>query len=108
MHAGCRLATVTGSVQQDMCVIESCIGVGEVAISDHRSSCPTPQELGAHCQVSAPPTAQLPMCQCTVHTAAGNMLQQRCSTLHAMLKSVDQYLLTSHVHAALQAWIGAW
>lgn len=38
-------ATVTGSIQQDMCFIESCIGVGEIAVSDHRSSCPTPHEL---------------------------------------------------------------
>lgn len=38
-------ATVLGSIQQDMCFIESCVGVGEIAISDHRSSAPTPQEL---------------------------------------------------------------
>ena len=28
-----------------MCTIESCVGVGEIAVSDHRSSCPTPHEL---------------------------------------------------------------
>ena len=28
-----------------MCIIESCVGVGEIAVSDHRSSCPTPHEL---------------------------------------------------------------
>lgn len=38
-------ATVLGSIQQDMCFIESCVGVGEIAISDHRSSAPTPHEL---------------------------------------------------------------
>ncbi len=38
-------ATITGTVQGDVCLIESCIGVGEVAVSDHRSSAPTAQEL---------------------------------------------------------------
>ena len=38
-------ATLLGSIQQDMCFIESCVGVGEIAISDHRSSAPTPHEL---------------------------------------------------------------
>ena len=28
-----------------MALLESCIGVGEVAVSDHRSSAPTPLEL---------------------------------------------------------------
>lgn len=39
------VAMVTGSVQRDVALIDTCIGVGEVAISDHRSSAPTPQEL---------------------------------------------------------------
>lgn len=32
--------TLTGSVQRDVVLIHKCIGVGEVAISDHRSSYP--------------------------------------------------------------------
>ncbi len=39
------LATLTGSVRGDLVFIEALIGVGEVAISDHRSSQPTLDEL---------------------------------------------------------------
>jgi beta-aspartyl-dipeptidase (metallo-type) len=38
-------ATLTGSVQSDLVFIEAFLGVGEVAISDHRSSQPTLEEL---------------------------------------------------------------
>lgn len=38
-------ATVTGSVEKDICLIESCVGVGEVAVSDHRGSAPSPLDL---------------------------------------------------------------
>jgi beta-aspartyl-dipeptidase (metallo-type) len=38
-------ATLTGSVQSDLVFIEAFLGVGEVAISDHRSSQPTLDEL---------------------------------------------------------------
>ncbi len=37
--------TITGDVGKDIALIEEVIGVGEVAISDHRSSCPTTNEL---------------------------------------------------------------
>lgn len=39
------VATATGSIQSDLCLIASCVGVGEIAVSDHRSSAPTPHEL---------------------------------------------------------------
>lgn len=39
------LTTLTGSVRSDIVHIEEVIGVGELAISDHRSSQPTLQEL---------------------------------------------------------------
>jgi beta-aspartyl-dipeptidase (metallo-type) len=39
------LTTLTGSVRSDIVNIDRIIGVGEVAISDHRSSQPTLQEL---------------------------------------------------------------
>jgi beta-aspartyl-dipeptidase (metallo-type) len=39
------LRTVTGSVTNDIILIDKFIGVGEVAIADHRSSAPTAQEL---------------------------------------------------------------
>jgi beta-aspartyl-dipeptidase (metallo-type) len=37
--------TATGSVRLDLVLIDPVIGVGELAISDHRSSQPTPDEL---------------------------------------------------------------
>ncbi len=38
--------TVTGDAMKDIMMIEPIIGIGEVAISDHRSSMPTMAELG--------------------------------------------------------------
>ncbi len=38
--------TATGSAQRDVCLLEGCVGVGEVAVSDHRGSAPSPLELG--------------------------------------------------------------
>ena len=38
-------ATLTGSVRSDLVLVEALIGVGEVALSDHRSSQPTLDEL---------------------------------------------------------------
>ena len=37
--------TITGDAGRDIALIEEIIGVGELAISDHRSSCPTTDEL---------------------------------------------------------------
>jgi len=39
------LQTLTGDIRKDIILIEKVIGVGEVAISDHRSSAPTRNEL---------------------------------------------------------------
>jgi beta-aspartyl-dipeptidase (metallo-type) len=47
--------TITGDVARDILMIEEIIGVGEVAISDHRSSCPSNKELTrltAHARVA--------------------------------------------------------
>jgi beta-aspartyl-dipeptidase (metallo-type) len=44
------LATITGSVRKDIALIPKVIGVGEIAVSDHRSSQPTYEEL---CKVAA-------------------------------------------------------
>ena len=38
-------ATLTGTVQGDLVLVEAIVGIGEVAISDHRSSQPTLDEL---------------------------------------------------------------
>jgi beta-aspartyl-dipeptidase (metallo-type) len=37
--------TILGDVGKDIALIDEVIGTGEVALSDHRSSCPTTQEL---------------------------------------------------------------
>ena len=37
--------TITGDIGRDIALIEEIIGVGELAISDHRSSCPSTEEL---------------------------------------------------------------
>jgi len=37
--------TITGDIGKDIALIEEIIGVGELAISDHRSSCPSTNEL---------------------------------------------------------------
>lgn len=44
-HYGLPAKTLTGSVEEDLLLIDKVIGVGEVAISDHRSSQPTFEEL---------------------------------------------------------------
>ena len=41
----CRSTTLTGSVRGDLVLLEPLLGVGELAISDHRSSQPTLDEL---------------------------------------------------------------
>lgn len=37
--------TITGSISRDLALIDEIIGAGEIALSDHRSSCPTTPEL---------------------------------------------------------------
>lgn len=37
--------TITGDIGRDLSLIDEVIGVGELALSDHRSSCPTVNEL---------------------------------------------------------------
>jgi beta-aspartyl-dipeptidase (metallo-type) len=47
--------SITGDYARDIALIEEVIGVGEVALSDHRSSCPTTAELAriaAHARVA--------------------------------------------------------
>lgn len=48
--------TITGEVSRDLALIDEVIGIGEIALSDHRSSCPTTDELirlVAHARVGA-------------------------------------------------------
>lgn len=50
--------TMTGSAQRDVCLIESCIGVGEIAVSDHRGSVPSDAELARLARRAAGPPEQ--------------------------------------------------
>lgn len=46
--------TITGDIGRDIAMIEEVIGAGEIALSDHRSSCPSTDELiriAAHARV---------------------------------------------------------
>lgn len=48
VNTGCYevpVRTLTGSIQDDIILIDKIIGVGEIAISDHRSSAPTSAEI---------------------------------------------------------------
>jgi beta-aspartyl-dipeptidase (metallo-type) len=38
-------ATVSGSIRHDMCLVDSALGVGELAVADHRGSQLLPAEL---------------------------------------------------------------
>jgi beta-aspartyl-dipeptidase (metallo-type) len=65
-------ATVTGSVRGDIVHVDRVIGVGEVALSDHRSSQPTFDELvklGAEAHVGGLMTGKAGSCTCTSATA---------------------------------------
>jgi len=44
-HYGIPPATFSGSVRNDLMIVEEVIGVGEIAISDHRSPQPSTEEL---------------------------------------------------------------
>ncbi len=82
--------TVTGSVRGDLVLIECIIGCGEVALSDHRSSQPTLEEvlkLAADCHV-------------------GGLLGKKAGTLHLHLgdgarglELIEQAITTSELPA---------
>lgn len=44
---GVPTATLTGEISKDISIVDKVIGVGEIAISDHRSSHPSPEMLRA-------------------------------------------------------------
>jgi beta-aspartyl-dipeptidase (metallo-type) len=46
-HYGVPVRTLTGSVEEDLLYLDKVVGVGEVAISDHRSSQPTYEALAS-------------------------------------------------------------
>ena len=78
--------TITGSIRSDVIIIDKIIGAGEIAISDHRSSQPTADELAK--VVSEAAVGGLLSGKAGVthfHTGSG---KQRLRLLHTLL---DQY-----------------
>ncbi len=72
IYSGCYtlpFKTLTGSVQSDLVLIDKVIGVGEVAISDHRSSQPNLDDLK----------------KLTSHTRVGGLLSKKAGIVHLHL-----------------------
>lgn len=72
IYSGCYtlpFKTLTGSVQSDLILIDKVIGVGEIAISDHRSSYPTLDDLK----------------KLTAHTRVGGLLSKKAGIVHIHL-----------------------
>ena len=79
--------TFTGSVRDDMVVIDKVIGVGEIAIADFRSSKPTVQELGrivSDAVVGGTMSGKAGVAH--FHTGAG---KEKLGLLHALLDHYD-------------------
>lgn len=88
--------TFTGSVRDDIVIIDKVIGVGEIAIADFRSSKPTVAELGrivSDAVVGGTMSGKAGVAH--FHTGAG---QEKLGSLHALL---DEYpeLPASNLHA---------
>ncbi|HYE81070.1 MAG TPA: beta-aspartyl-peptidase [Clostridia bacterium] len=72
IYSGCYtlpFKTLTGSVQSDLILIDKVIGVGEVAISDHRSSQPGLDDLK----------------KLAAHTRVGGLLSKKAGIVHLHL-----------------------
>ncbi len=65
------LATITGSVRKDVALIDMVIGVGEIAVSDHRSSAPTLDEL----------------CRAAAEARVGGMIGKKAGLVHLHMGS---------------------
>jgi len=70
------MATLTGSVRKDIALIPKVIGVGEIAVSDHRSSQPTFEDL---CKVAA-------------EARVGGMIGQKAGLVHLHMGSGPRML----------------
>jgi beta-aspartyl-dipeptidase (metallo-type) len=72
IYSGCYtlpFKTLTGTVQSDLILIDKIIGVGEVAISDHRSSQPSLDDLK----------------KLAAHTRVGGLLSKKAGIVHLHL-----------------------
>lgn len=72
--------TITGSVLRDVCLIEQCIGIGEIAIADHRGSQPTVQDLevlGSECRIGGMLAGKAGVVHCHMGTGASRLEELR-------------------------------
>lgn len=72
IYSGCYtlpFKTLTGSVQSDLILIDKVLGVGEIAISDHRSSYPSLNDLKT----------------LAAHTRVGGLLSKKAGIVHIHL-----------------------
>ncbi len=72
----CPPKTITGSVRNDLIFISEIIGVGEIAISDHRAPEPTPAELA----------------RASIDAAVGGMLSGKAGITHFHVGTGDRKL----------------
>lgn len=70
------LATITGSLRKDIALVPQVVGVGEVAVSDHRSSQPSFEEL----------------CRIAAEARVGGMLGGKAGLVHLHMGAGDRRL----------------
>jgi beta-aspartyl-dipeptidase (metallo-type) len=92
------LATITGSLRKDIALIPKVVGVGEVAVSDHRSSQPSFEELcriAAEARVGGMLGGKAGLVH--LHMGAGS---RRLDPVIRMVKETDPYrpLLPTHLN----------
>jgi beta-aspartyl-dipeptidase (metallo-type) len=72
--------TITGDIGKDLALIEEVIGVGELSISDHRSSCPTTDEL----------------IRITAHARVGGMLGKKAGVINIHMGDAKNPFMPLH------------
>jgi len=72
--------TITGDIGKDLALIEEVIGVGELSISDHRSSCPTTEEL----------------IRITAHARVGGMLGKKAGVINIHMGDAKNPFMPLH------------
>lgn len=93
------VVTITGSILSDLILIEKVIGAGEIAISDHRSSQPTFEEisrLAAECRVGGMLGGKAGVLH--LHVGDG---QRRLETLFRLIKETEippTQIIPTHVN----------
>jgi beta-aspartyl-dipeptidase (metallo-type) len=72
--------TITGDIGKDLALIEEVIGIGELSISDHRSSCPTTEEL----------------IRITAHARVGGMLGKKAGVINIHMGDAKNPFMPLH------------